>query len=329
MDHLIGLLINPMAGRDIRRVVAAASLQSSPEKLLTIRRILAGVAAMPGIRVAMLSDREGFAEYVASELSRDISIEVIDGPDDDGGALTTRGVRTLQEAGAEAIIVIGGDGTQRNAAEAFPAIPLLPIAGGTNNVACWGGDQTAAGYAAALYVTRHLDPLEAGWRSKVIHVRIGAREHLALIDVGLVRQPFTGALAVWREEDVEAVVLAVADPTRPGLSNVGGFVHPVGVEDDLGLSLDFTQTGSGTSVPAVLVPGLMVTLGLARARPLALDEEVQWSRSHSRTLALDGERTVVLRAGDVAHITIRRDGPFVLDPRKILRMEAIRYPVRV
>ena len=53
----IGLIINPMAGRDIRRLVAYASLQSQPEKAQAARRIAAGLAAVPGVALLVPEDR--------------------------------------------------------------------------------------------------------------------------------------------------------------------------------------------------------------------------------------------------------------------------------
>ena len=35
-------------------------------------------------------------------------------------------------------------------------------------------------------------------------------------------------------------------------------------------------------------------------------------------LSFDGERDRVLAAGTVAHVVIRRDGPFVIDPRRAI-----------
>ncbi|MDA8194335.1 MAG: ATP-NAD kinase [Thermaerobacter sp.] len=319
MPGVVGLIVNPMAGRDIRRVVAAASLQSSPEKLLAVRRILAGIAAVPGIRVVMPDDREGFSDYVASEVRSPVRISLAKGPDGDAGALTMGWVGALQSAGAGVLVVVGGDGTQRNAAQGLPAVPVLPVAGGTNNVACWTGDQTVAGYAAALYLARSLDPASVGQRAKIIHVRVGGHEDMALIDVALVRQPFTGALAVWRADDVEALILGIADPARPGLSNVGGFVSPLRPEDDFGLFMALAADDDEVpGVPTVLVPGLMATMRVRGFSQLAFGQTVSVSRPAGGTLALDGERTVVLHRGETAEVWVQRDGPYVLDPVRVL-----------
>lgn len=320
MSGSVGLIVNPMAGRDIRRLVASASLQSGPEKILAAKRIVAGVQAVEGMTLLMADDQQGFARFLADEVGNILHLVPIS-TDLEGGDLTAYWAKALQDAGAEALLVVGGDGTQRNVAQAEITVPVLPVAGGTNNVACWTGDQTAAGYAAALYVARGEDPAQVGYRAKVIHVISDGHEERALIDVALVRVLYTGAMAVWRGSDVDALVLAVADPVRPGLSNVGGYIYPVTAQEDQALYLELTDDPAQTvwNGSAVLAPGLMDSLAIKGWLPLSLGQEVALSRTNGGTLALDGERTVVLRPGQIARITVRRDGPFVLDPERVFK----------
>ncbi len=316
----IGLIVNPMAGRDIRRLVAAASLQSAPEKMLVVRRIFAGLAGIPGTEVLMIDDYEGFGRYAFYELGKLLRVRLVDGEKEpSNGNSTIDWALRLQQNGAHVIMSVGGDGTQRNIAQAHLGIPILPIAGGTNNVACWTGDQTAAGYAAALYVARGDDPLEVGYRAKLIHVKQQTgHEELALVDVALVHQTYTGALAVWHAEDVERLFLTLADPIRPGLSNVGGFIHPIGPEDDVATEIVLNGGPPGDETLAVLAPGLITPFYVNHAKEVPLGRPVVWRRDEGGSLALDGERTVVLWPGESVTLMVVRDGPFILDPAKIL-----------
>ncbi len=316
--HRVGLIINPMAGRDIRRLVAHASLQSQPEKALAAHRIIAGVNRISGMEVLLPDDQAGFFSWLQTDLSREARVQVI--PRSSFAQDSTAAwIVMLVEAGAEALIVVGGDGTQRNAAQAYPEVPMLPVAGGTNNVACYLGDQTAGGYAVALWLDRRLSPQDGGDRAKVLHVRLSdGREDMALIDVALTTRSYTGAMAVWDVDDVEALVLSRADPVRPGLSNAGGFLDPISFEEDRGLYV--TLGPGGAPVPAVLAPGLMVDFPVLRHRSIAFEETVTLARTDGPgTLSLDGERTIVLKAGQSADVTLDRDGPWMLDPAKIFR----------
>lgn len=314
----VGLIINPMAGRDIRRLVAHASLQSSPEKVLMIRRLLAGMAAVMGTEVLMAVDREGLAESAAQAAPVPVTL-VADSQAYSGEQETTAWSAQLMAAGSEILVVVGGDGTQRNVAQAQPSIPVLPVAGGTNNVACWTGDQTVAGFAAACYADRLPDKSRVCQQAKLLHVRraVGPPE-LALIDVALARPKYTGAQAVWRSADVVALVLAVADPLRPGLSNVGGMVLPITQSTDGAIAIEVGGVRGSPIVPAVLAPGLMTTFLIRSARSLALGEPTQLQAPDGGTLALDGERTVVLAAGESVEVVCERDGPWIFSPARML-----------
>ncbi|MCY0878313.1 MAG: NAD(+)/NADH kinase [Firmicutes bacterium] len=313
----IGLIVNPMAGRDIRRLVAYASLQSAPEKALTVRRILAGVAAVPNMEVLVPEDEGGFFAWIQRDVQEMLPVSLVPRQSLEGDS-TVRWVRMLVDAGAEALIVVGGDGTQRNVAEARPPIPVLPVAGGTNNVACYLGDQTAAGYALARFLVDGLDPAEMGRYAKVIHLWTSqGNQALALVDVAWTRQRYTGALAVWDPDDVEALVLTMADATRPGLSNVGGYVHPVGFGEDYGLHLRMGP--GGAAYPVVLAPGLMAQFSLIEQTLVPLGEHVKWDVSEGGSLALDGERTILVAREETVTLEIRRDGPLILEPDRIFR----------
>lgn len=316
-----------MAGRDIRRLVAFASLQSTPEKLQVLRRILSGIAVFSDqIQVLMPRDYEGLSSIVQDEAHRlfGLSVELIGDRIGPSSADTTvKWAGQLTDAGADLLIAIGGDGTQRNVAQSHPAVPVLPVAGGTNNVACWVGDQTIAGFAAASYVMspdQHRDKL---FVSKVLHLTFETQsmhgEDLALIDVALVRQTFTGALAVWNPEDVLGLWLGVANPIRPGLSNVGGHVSPVAAEDDAITWLQLGSAGPGQEVYGALAPGMMAKFVVNRHERIPLNHQILIEApKDGGSLALDGERTVVLPPGEIVTLEARRDGPRYLYPQRIL-----------
>ncbi len=313
----VGLIVNPMAGRDIRRLVAHASLQSQPEKALAAHRIVSGLAVVPGLELLLPEDRQGFFGWLYDELHKEMAMTLVPRPNtwEDSTQLW---VDLLVRAGADALIVVGGDGTQRNVAQAAPTVPVLPVAGGTNNVACYLGDQTAGGYAVARFLHDQMELADSAARAKVLHLHWGAgKEELALIDVALTKQTFTGAMAVWDPDDVLALVLSRAEAVRPGLSNVGGYGTPVAFEHDWGLYLRFGPGGTG--VPTVLAPGLMAAFNVLEERRIAFGERISLSLGAlGGTLALDGERTVVLSPGQSVDVELKRDGPWVLNPTRIL-----------
>lgn len=305
----VGLLVNPMAGRDIRRLVALAPSASTPAKVLTARRLLRGVRAVGPLSVVMPDDVDGVARQLAHE---EPDVRVVDAPaDPDGVAATAGWVRLLEAAGAAVLMTVGGDGTQRAVAKAESHVPVLPVAGGTNNVSCWTGEDTVAGMAAAAVALGYAP--EAVRRVKRLRLAAGdGRTDVALVDAAQVSIPVTGALAVYEGEAVSTLVLTIADATRPGLSNVGGFVDPVGAGDDWALVVRLGRRGRRT--PVVLAPGLVEWVRVTAVRRLPLGRTVTLMAPYPTTIALDGERTLALRAGEPVRVTVDRGGPPVIDP---------------
>lgn len=308
----IGLVVNPRAGRDIRRLVARAGMVSGPDKMLQLRRVIAGTQALGPVPVYLVADEDGLAQRVVAE---EPAATLLPGsPRPEGADTTATAIRQLEEAGVDVLAVIGGDGTQRQVAKAAPAVPVLPLAGGTNNVACWLGEDTVAGLALARAVWDGLPALRPG---KVLAVETDAgRRDLAVVDVAWVAAAFVGARAVWDGALVSQLMLSVADPGRPGLSNVGGQLAPVSAQDDEALEL--TLGDGGALVPAVLAPGLVVDLPVQRHRRHPLEVSVEGTRLEAFTVALDGERTLTCRAGERVRVTARREGPRWLDPSRLL-----------
>ena len=61
-EALVGIIANPASGKDIRRLVAHGSAFDNNEKINIVRRVLLGLDAWPGIRVAYLPDNYGIVE---------------------------------------------------------------------------------------------------------------------------------------------------------------------------------------------------------------------------------------------------------------------------
>ena len=306
----VGLLVNPMAGRDIRRLVALAPSASGPAKVLAVRRLIRGVRAVGPLPVVMVDDPEGLAFQVARE---EPDITILSGPVRlTGDALTGAWVERLQGVGVRVLISVGGDGTQRAVAKTGTDLFVLPVAGGTNNVSCWSGEDTLAGMAAARVALARA-PRSAIRRVKRLRITpAGGLPDLALVDAAHVATPFTGALAVYRGELVSTLVLTIADATRPGLSNLGGFLDPVSADDDWALVVRLGRRG--LLAPAILAPGLVEQVRVAGVERIALGQPVTLMMAKASTVAVDGERTITLKAGQSVEICPERTGPLFIDP---------------
>lgn len=317
----IGLIANPASGKDIRRVVSAASVFDNQEKRNIVRRAILGALAAGVDEFFYMPDTHQIVASAFEGLGGRAGSLPVASPELGSALDTTRSAQRLQECGCAAVITLGGDGTNRAAALGWRDMPLVAISTGTNNVFPQMIEGTLAGAAAGLVASGQIELSQAARQVKTLSVQVdGEPGDLALIDVALLNEAFTGAKAIWDPLRLRAVVLARAEPAAVGLSALGGLLHPVPDEADGGL-LVITAPGAG-AVSAPIAPGLFASVPVSSYRPIAAGEAVVLEGSG--VLAFDGERERRLRSGQPATIRVRRDGPWVIDIRKALTLAACR-----
>jgi predicted polyphosphate/ATP-dependent NAD kinase len=334
----VGIIANPASGKDIRRLVAHATVVNNQEKVSIVRRLLLSLFAAGVDRVEIMPDHFGIGvralhglcnhpEIVAATSLIDMELEAT--ADD-----SLRAAQYLRDAGAGCIVSLGGDGTCRVVAKglALPApsadgasvskgsgdVPVLAISTGTNNVVPTFVEGTVAGLAAA-YVALHpeVERERLCYRHKRLLVYVnGAQVDQALVEVALVSSAFTGARAVWQADSLRQVFCTRAQPTSIGLSAVVGVVHPVSRLDPVGASA--TIVPDGRKVISPLAPGSVVPVGIGEITDLEPGVRYPIRSEHPAVLALDGEREIVLRDGDHAEVVLQLDGPWFVDVDRTL-----------
>jgi hypothetical protein len=158
-------------------------------------------------------------------------------------------------------------------------------------------------------------PEALGRRAKVLHLKTPSQNDIGLIDVVLLRRDHVGNLLPFDADRLDSMLLTRAEPNSVGMSPIGGFVDPVYAQDDCGL---WVQMGSGGRiVRAPLSPGHFREVGVLDTKRIAFDEPMFFHGPG--VIALDGDRDHALPEGDVAEVTVRRDGPRILDVEGIMR----------
>lgn len=323
----VGIVANPASGRDIRRLVAQASVFPTAEKANMVQRVLAACGAI-GVRRAVLSvDLGGISAALvrALRLRRPAKhgpwpeiefcedLELTDSAED-----TTNAVRRMVEAGAGAILCLGGDGTARVAAAACGDVPLLALSTGTNNAFPRIREATVAGMAVALVATGAVEPARGTARAKVLEVRAAGRRELALVDVCSSTEQHVGSRALWSPASLAELHCTFAEPEGIGLSSVPGLLHPVARDDPRGVAVRFAAPEDAeTVVSAPVAPGLLRSVGVRDWWSVPPDEPVEVGRGCG-VLALDGERELELRDGRPASVALRTDGPRCVDVPAVL-----------
>lgn len=304
----VGLIVNPVAGRDIRRLVGLASVVPHHEKTATVRRLLQGLAAAGVDRVCYAPDGTGIVTSALDGRPPPVAMDPLQLDLEGSAADSTRAAALLARQEVGVIVTLGGDGTNRAVAAGCGETPLVALSTGTNNVFPSVVESTVAGLAAGLVATGRVPRAQAARRTKRVEVAVGEVSDFAIVDAAICTDALPGARAIWDPGRVRAIVLTRAEPWAIGLSAIGGRLDPVGPWDDAGLLVELG--GDGPAVPAVLAPGVVAGVTVRAHRRLALGEEVE-EPAEGGTVALDGERELLCH-GPV-RLRVERAGPYLVD----------------
>jgi predicted polyphosphate/ATP-dependent NAD kinase len=234
---------------------------------------------------------------------------------------STHAAGELIDRGVGAIVVLGGDGTNRVVARACGDIPLCALSTGTNNAFPHLREATVAGIATGLVATGRVVGAPMVRRHKRFDVRVGDHADTALVDVVASADRFVGARALWRVEDLGDAFVTFANPAAVGVTAVAGHVHPVARDDDYGLYLRLVRPSvADTVVTAALAPGLVTSVGVSGVRRIAFGEAVPMA-SADGCLALDGEREIERRDTDDVTVTLV-PGPLTIDVDAVMSRAA-------
>ncbi|MEM7002100.1 MAG: NAD(+)/NADH kinase [Pseudomonadota bacterium] len=316
----IGLLANPASGKDVRRLVARASVFDNQEKRNIVRRALIGAINAGCTEFLYHNDAHGICAEAFAETPGSYQATAVEATQMGNALDTISAARAMRAAGCSVVITLGGDGTNRAFCLGWPDAPLLPLSTGTNNVFPTLREATIAGAAAGLVATGTIGN-KAFAQQKSIHVEIeGERDDLALIDALLSRERFVGARALLKPEQFSSALLTRAEPAAVGITSIGGLLHPVDGRSDHGLWLEFGTGGSVINAP--IAPGYYQPVAVRSHQLLALNRAVR--AVGPGTLAFDGERERSLKPDQAATLTLRREGPRVLDVTAALHWAAER-----
>jgi predicted polyphosphate/ATP-dependent NAD kinase len=333
----VGILVNPASGRDVRRLVAKASVFQNTEKCNMVYRLL-GALGMLGVgEVFMMPDVAGVACHIIHGLTygrqgnREQLPEVhfMEMPIEDGPIDTLRAIELMVAKGVGVIIVMGGDGTHRLVAKRCGDTPLVTLSTGTNNAFPEIREATVAGLAAGLVATGRVAADHVCTQSKVLHVdKNGRIEDIALVDICVSSAGWVGTKALWQVETLRELFVAFAESDAVGLSSIAGLIRPVCRQAPYGLYLQLVPPGEGVmTVTAPIAPGLLAPVGIGAMKEMGRGE-VHAIAPSSGTIALDGEREIEFAEQDQLKVWLDTRGPRVIDIAKAMNL-AVRARVFV
>lgn len=310
----VGVIANPLAGKDIRRLVAEATHVSDGAKIAMVRRALIGAVEGGATRLLLSDDRRSLAARAVDRLRIDAEVVVLDEPIIDSGRNSQAAAVRMRQEGVGAVIVLGGDGTHRDVAKGWADAPMVTLSTGTNNVFPRQVESTLAGHAAGLVASGAVALRDSGFQAKTIRVDIEDSEtDLALVDVALVEGSFIGSRAVWDGARIRELVAAIAEPESVGLSAIAAALAPTDRRDPGGVHARLCRAGDPvtSTVRAPIGPGLYEDIAVENFCRLKIGDTVRLAGPG--VLSFDGERDVVLDSDQTAAATLTQDGPHVID----------------
>jgi len=314
----VGIIANPMSGRDCRRLIARADSVSHESKRNQISRIVVGAVASGCERLLAPWDPRRLVLGAVENLNLPVTIEEFRTPLHHSAEDTVQNVQEMRERGCDVIVVLGGDGTSRILSKAWRDATIVPLSTGTNNVFPLLIEPTVAGMAAGLVASGKVKRDKVAQRAKVIDVGLdGEHVDLALIDALFLQGDRIGNLGPFEPQHMKTLLLTRAEPAAVGMSPLGGLLCPSGTADDFGVRVDFCQhSEGGRLLRAPVSPGLFRSAHIRAADKVPLDQCIEIQGPG--ILAFDGDREINLFAHQTVQLTVSRSGPWVIDPGQAL-----------
>ena len=324
MSGIVGIIANPSAGKDIRRLVAQGRVVANQEKANILRRVFAGLVSAGVEHVVVMPDMSGLARPAIYDCRGQIEAEFLDVQPTGSQNDSTRAAAVMREMGVACVVTLGGDGTNRVVSKGVGDMPIVPISTGTNNVFPQMVEGTLAGLAAGAIATGTVSIEQACRRSKRLDVVVsGTVVDVSLVDAAVSHQMFVGARAVWELQSLHSMFLTRAEAASIGLSSLGARLQQISIDEPRGLFLRFDgePDETATRVTAPVGPGLISSVDVMSWRVLEPGDSVP-VKLHPGTIALDGEREVELLPGGDVLVRLETNGPLVVDVEKTIGLVA-------
>ncbi len=315
--YKVGIIANPSAGKDIRRLVASGRVVSNQEKANIITRFVRGLVYKGVKNFYFMPDKSGLFRPSINEFKNQINSFFLDTKYYDGPEQTTYASKLINELRCDCVLVLGGDGTNRLVAKNIGNVPIIPISTGTNNAFPIDIDPTIAGLAAGFYIKNKKKFKYLIKQFPFLKIIIDKeKEDIALVDLAISNQNFVGSKAIWDPAVIDQLYLTQSNPISIGLSSIGSKLTQIPKNNALRIHFGT----KGEKIYAPIGPGLISDLIIKKWELFSYNKKINLT-GYLGTIALDGEREVEIYKKNKLQISFEKSGPWVLDVIESVKQE--------
>ncbi len=315
----VGIIANPISARDIRRVISHAGNLPINDRANIVLRMMTGLAASGVGEVVAMPENGGIRFHLERSIGREtrlghmnlphlryLDMPVTATPED-----SARAARMMAAEGVAAIVVLGGDGTNRVVVGACGGVPVAGVSTGTNNAFPELREPTITGLAVGLAATGQVPGNVACHPNKWLEVRLNDRREIALVDVAVVEDRFVGARAIWKTTGFRDLFVTFGLPQAIGMSSIAGLLDPVDRSAPEGRHIRLSPDAD-RQLLAPIAPGLIDRVGIAG---IAVMRPGAWHSPSvpAGSLAFDGERELTFTESDRVSVRLVADAFRTID----------------
>ena len=311
----VGIIANPVSARDIRRIVSHAGNLPINDRANIVLRILTGLASVGVEEVLVMPENGGIRTQLMRTIDQEAKlgswrfpkVTYLNMPVTCTSEDSAEAARQMREEGVGAIVVLGGDGTNRVVVSRCGNTPIAGVSTGTNNAFPELREPTITGLAVGLAVTDQVPPDYAFAFNKRLEVSVNDTRDVALVDIAIVAERFVGARAIWKTENFRDLFVTFGRPDSIGMSSIVGLLAPLDRETPEGRRVRLLPLEKAKScLAAPIAPGLIEVVGIGAVEKL--DPNTIYFPSVSvGSIALDGEREMTFSEVDDVAIRLQTD----------------------
>ena len=311
----VGIIANPVSARDIRRIVSHAGNLPINDRANIVLRMLTGLNATGVEEVLIMPENGGIRTQLMRTIDRESragnqrfpEVSYLTMPVTCTAEDSAEAARQMRDQGVGAIVVLGGDGTNRVVVSECGNTPVAGVSTGTNNAFPELREPTITGLAVGLAVTKQVPCEHAFSFNKRLEVRVNKQREIALVDVAVVSERFIGARAIWKTENFRDLFVTFGRPDGIGMSSIAGLLSPLDRLAPEGRRIKLLPVASAKSyLIAPIAPGLIEEVGIESVETISPDK-VYLPSVPSGSFALDGERELTFTENDDVSIRLQVD----------------------